>query len=163
MRLILGSQSPRRKEILSFFSIPFLQIPSGFEEEQVVFEGDPAKYAEELSLKKAEQSQARFPQDLILTADTVVFFEGEIFNKPTDETAAFRMLQRLSGQRHQVITAITVSSPHSSLTRSEITEIVFNSLSDEQILLYHHHCPCLDKAGAYTIQGQGGLLVNQIS
>jgi septum formation protein len=162
MRIILGSQSPRRKEILNFFSLPFIQIPSGFDEEKVVFEGDPARYAETLSLRKAEELHKRFPQDLIITADTVVFFEGELFNKPENDAHAFSMLKRLSGRWHQVFTAITVYSSQEVVTRSEESKILFNALSDEQILLYHRHCPCLDKAGAYAIQRQGGLLVRKI-
>ncbi len=162
MRLILGSQSPRRKEILNFFSLPFIQISSGFDEEKILFEGNPAQYAETLSLEKAKLLHLRFPGDLVVTADTVVFFDNEIFNKPENEAAAFLMLRKLSGYWHQVFTAITVHSPTRVLTRSEGTKILFNSLSDEQILLYHRHCPCLDKAGGYAIQGQGSLLVSKI-
>jgi septum formation protein len=162
MRLILGSQSPRRKEILNFFSLPFVQIPSGFDENKVLFKGDPALYAETLSLEKAKELHRRFPQDLIISADTVVFFEGELFNKPENNSQAFSMLKKLSGNWHQVFTAITVYSNEKVITQSEETRILFNSLSDEQILLYHSHHPCLDKAGGYAIQGPGGLIVRKI-
>ena len=82
MRLILGSQSPRRKEILSFFAIPFVQIPSAFDEDLVVFQGNPSQYAQELSLKKAQELTCRFPSDVILTADTVVYFDERITPAP---------------------------------------------------------------------------------
>jgi len=162
MRLILGSQSPRRKEILNFFSLPFIQIPSGFDEDTIPFEGDPVHYAETLSFKKAQLLHLRFPDDLVITADTVVFFGNKIFNKPDNDAAAFLMLRQLSGHWHQVFTAITVHSNKQVITRSQETKILFNPLSDEQILLYHRHCPCLDKAGGYAIQGQGSLLVSKI-
>ena len=85
MRLILGSQSPRRKEILNYFAIPFVQIPSAFDEESIAFRGDPSRYVQELSQKKAQELAPRFPGDAILTADTVVFLNGKIYNKPKDE------------------------------------------------------------------------------
>src|SRR5690348_6219958 len=94
MRLILGSKSPRGKEILNFFSIPFIQIPSSFAEESIPFKGDPIQYALELSAKKAESLAQKYPNDLIISADTVVFFEGNIYNKPKDENEAFSMLQK---------------------------------------------------------------------
>src|SRR3989304_3811281 len=82
MKIILGSQSPRRSEILSYFSIPFVQVPSSFDEDLVSFEGDPVKYAMTLSEKKAESLVGQFPQEIILTADTIVYFEDKIFKKP---------------------------------------------------------------------------------
>ncbi|SRR5581483_595925 len=162
MRLILGSQSPRRKEILNFFSIPFIQIPSSFDEEIVVFKGDPVQYALELSAKKAETLAKKYPHDLIVSADTVVFFEGNIYNKPKDENEAFSMLKKFSGKWQQVYTAHTVQKNTETYSGFEETKILFNPLTDEQIRLYHNHCPALDKAGAYAIQHSGSILVSKI-
>lgn len=162
MRLILGSQSPRRKEILSFFAIPFVQIPSCFDEESVLFEGDPARYALELSSKKAQSLAEKFPNDLIISADTVVFFEGNIYNKPRDEAEAFSMLQKFSGKWQQVYTAHTIQKNNEAYSGFEETKILFNPLTDEQIRLYHNHCSSLDKAGAYAIQQAGSILVSKI-
>ena len=118
MRLILGSQSPRRKEILNFFAIPFVQIPSTFDEESVIFNGNPAQYAQEVSFKKGEETLSRkFPNDLIISADTVVFFEGSIYNKPKDEAEAYAMLQKFSGKWHQVFTAVTVQKHEEAYSR----------------------------------------------
>lgn len=162
MRLILGSQSPRRKEILNFFAIPFVQIPSSFNEESVVFQKDPILYANELSLKKAQALSRRFFDDVILTADTVVYFGEEIYNKPKDEHQAFEMLKMLSGKWHQVFTSVTIMKDKNVYTDVEGTKILFHSVSEEQIRLYLQSCHFLDKAGAYAIQNAGGILVSRI-
>ena len=162
MRLILGSQSPRRKEILAYFSIPFVQIPSAFDEDSVEFRGHPGQYAQELSLKKAQELAPRFPGDAILTADTVVYLDGKIYNKPKDEQEAFNMLRTFSGNWQQVFTAVTVQKDHATFSAYEETKILFHPLTDEQIRLYHHSSSFLDKAGGYAIQGVGSILVSRI-
>lgn len=163
MRLILGSQSPRRKEILSFFAIPFVQIPSAFDEDSIAFRGNPAQYAEELALKKAQAIARTFPADVILTADTVVYFENNIYNKPKDPEEAFEMLKKLSGQWHHVFTAVTVLKSGVPYSGCEETKILFHSLTDEQIHLYHQSCEFLDKAGAYAIQQAGSIPIARIN
>jgi septum formation protein len=162
MRLILGSQSPRRKEILSYFAIPFVQIPSAFDEESVPFQGNPSQYAQELSLKKAQVLAHRFPEDVILTADTVVYLDGKIFNKPKDADEAFAMFRCFSGKWQQVFTAVTVQKNKEIYSGFEETKILFHHLNDEQIKLYHCSAPFLDKAGGYAIQGAGSILVSRI-
>ncbi len=162
MRIILGSQSPRRKEILGYFSLPFDQIPSSFDEETVSFQGDPVSYATELSSKKAQSLAEKYPSDLIISADTVVFFEGAIYNKPKDQEEAFSMLKKFSGKWQQVFTAHTVQKGDLAYSGFEETKILFNPLTDEQIRLYHGCFPNLDKAGAYAIQHAGSILVSRI-
>ncbi len=162
MRLILGSQSPRRKEIMNFFSVPFVQIPSAFDEDSIAFVGDPVAYAQELSIKKAQDLATKFPNDAILTADTVVFFEGNIYNKPKDESEAFSMLRKFSGKWQQVFTAVTVQKNNQAHSGFAETKILFNALTDQQIRLYHSSCSYLDKAGAYAIQQAGSILVSRI-
>jgi septum formation protein len=162
MRVILGSQSPRRKEILSYFSIPFVQIPSSFDEESVSFTGDPAHYALSLSVEKAKSLSKQYPDDVIITADTVVFFNEEVYNKPKDLLEACGMLKQFSGKWQQVFTAHTVQKGKEVYSGWEETKILFNSLTDEEIQLYQRSCPSLDKAGGYSIQGAGSLLVSKI-
>jgi septum formation protein len=162
MDLILGSQSPRRKEILSYFSLPFRQIASDFDESLVPFTGDPRAYAEELSQKKAEALHTLYPASTIITADTVVYFDGKLLNKPKSQEEAFHMLEMLSGRWHHVFTAVTVQhngKPHSKV---EETKILFHPLTPEQILSYHAACSYLDKAGAYAIQYSGNIIVKHI-
>lgn len=162
MTLILGSQSPRRKEILNYFSLPFRAIPSSFDETTVLFQGDPVKYASCLSQEKALVLARQFPQNPILTADTIVFQGDQVLNKPENQTRAAEMLRMLSGKWHEVITAVTLSYNNQLYTQHETTRLLFHPLSEEQIVLYHKQDPCLDKAGAYTIQGVGSLLVHTL-
>jgi septum formation protein len=162
MRLILGSQSPRRKEILSFFAIPFVQIPSTFDEESVVFQNNPTEYVQEVALKKAEELSCRFPDDLILTADTIVYFEDMVFNKPKDDSGAYAMLKKLSGNWHQVFTAVALFKQGEVFSGVEETKILFSPLTDEQIYLYHKHCSFLDKAGGYAVQQTGSICIARI-
>ncbi|MBS0627201.1 MAG: Maf family protein, partial [Verrucomicrobia bacterium] len=82
MQIILGSTSPRRGEILRFFSLPFTQISSDFDEKSVPFTGDPLQYVETLAKKKGESLTSKYPQDAIITADTIVYLEGKVYNKP---------------------------------------------------------------------------------
>jgi septum formation protein len=162
MRLILGSQSPRRKEILDFFAHPFVQIPSAFDEDLVIFQGNPSQYAQELSLKKAQELASRFPDDVILTADTVVYFEGNIYNKPNSEMDAFSMLRAFAGKWQSVFTAVTVYKRGTFHSGFEETKILFNPLTDDQIRLYHKSISFMDKAGAYAIQQAGSILVSRM-
>src|SRR2546427_8461559 len=112
--LILGSESSRRKEILSFFSLPFIQIPSHFDETSVHFLGDPYQYAQSLATRKGEVLAQQFPDAVVLTADTVVYFNEKIYNKPVNKEQAHAMLRNLAGNWHSVITAVSVRSSSKS-------------------------------------------------
>lgn len=162
MRIILGSQSPRRKEILSYFTLPFEQIPSHFDEESVLFSGDPVAYVLELSQKKNEQLAKRFPQDLIITADSVVYCHRQIYNKPRDLSEAKKMLQELAGNWHHVYTAVSVQQGAVHLADVEETKVLFHKLTPEQIELYLAHCSPMDKAAGYAIQKSGCIIVDRI-
>ncbi|MBM3208409.1 MAG: septum formation protein Maf [Chlamydiae bacterium] len=160
--MILGSQSPRRKEILNFFTIPFSQVPSNFDEDLVEFMGDADAYAKELSESKAKSLVDQFPREVIITADTVVFHAGKIFNKPKDKTQAYSFLSELSGQWHEVLTAVCVSLGDICYTKTESTKILFNDVSERQIEQYLSHFAYSDKAGGYAIQQGGGIIVSKI-
>lgn len=162
MKIILGSQSPRRREILEFFSLPFIQAASNFDEESIPFQGDPVNYAITLSQKKGETLAALYPNEVILTADTVVFCKGKIYNKPTDEHEAKQFLRDLGGQWHQVITGVTARKGSEVHSSHDETRLLFHKLSDPQIQKFHHHCYFLDKAGGYAIEKSGNLIVSRI-
>lgn len=162
MKIMLGSASPRRREILSYFEIPFVQAPSDFDEDTVEFKGDPISYASRLAVEKADVLAKKFPEQVIVTADTVVFFNGSIYNKPKDEEEARRFLKALSGQWHQVFTAVAVQQGKESHLGVEETKILFNSLSDDNINNYLHHFKFTDKAGGYAIQQGGCIAVARI-
>jgi septum formation protein len=161
-RLILGSGSPRRKEILNFFDIPFEQATSHFDEDSVEFNKDPAEYAICLSRGKARALQEKYPNDIILTADTVVYKSGKIYNKPKDVDEAFQFLTDLQGQWHSVFTAICVVKGNEEYHAWEETKVLFNALSPEEIRHYHKKVHWSDKAGGYAIQMGAGLIVNKI-
>ena len=161
--LILGSQSPRRKEILDFFSIPFIQAIPDFDEEAIAFQGDPERYACTLSQGKAESLQKKFPDAIILTADTIVYQDGKVYNKPKNAEDAFNMLSELAGKWHSVYTAVTVRQQSKIYSKAEETKVQFNPLTPKQIGQYIESVECLDKAGSYAIQNKGGIIVRQIS
>ncbi len=160
--LILGSQSPRRKEILSFFSLPFQQASSSFDEDLVPFEGDPQAYAQAIAKGKSDDLLRRFPDALILTADTVVYREGKVYNKPKDEEEAFRYLKELVGTWHSVFTAVRLRLNEEEHAITEETRVQFNALSPALIRHYHSRIHWADKAGGYAIQMAGGLIVKKI-
>lgn len=160
--IILGSQSPRRAEILGYFSLPFKQVPSGFDEEAVPFKGDPEGYVRELSSGKAASLHDRFPNSIILTADTIVFYAGKIYNKPKNIEEAYQSFSELVGQWHAVYTGVTVHYKDQAYHQVEATRVLFNSLTPEQIRHYLSRTQWADKAGGYAIQMAGGLIVNRI-
>ncbi|MBS0650517.1 MAG: septum formation protein Maf [Verrucomicrobia bacterium] len=162
MRIILGSQSPRRKEILSYFTLSFEQVPSHFDEDTVLFSGDPIQYALELAQKKSDELSKRFSSDMIITADTVVYFNGKIYNKPKDLEEAHRMMRELSGNWHYVYTAVSIRQGNIHLAETEETKIRLHELTPEQIQHYHSHCSPLDKAAGYAIQKSGSIIVDRI-
>lgn len=161
-RLILGSQSPRRKEILGYFNIPFELASPPFVEETVLFRGDPAAYVMEISKGKAESLAPLYPHAVILTADTSVFCNGKIYNKPSDEAEAFQFLSELSGQWQSVFTGVTVKSGSEEYEDFDETRVLFNDLAPEQISHFVAKRFWVGKAGGYTIQSIGSLLVRRI-
>lgn len=162
MKLILGSQSPRRREILSYFNLEFEQISSDFDEEAVPFNGDPEAYVKTLSKGKAD-NLAEFHTDcLILTADTIVYQNGKIFGKPKDEQEGYQFLKELEGKWHSVFTGLTFNCKGKDFQAIEETRVLFKSLSKQQIQNYHRILPFVDKAGGYMIQGAGSIIVQRI-
>lgn len=162
MALILGSNSPRRREILNFFSIPFQQASPDFDEAQVIFQGDPAPFASEVAHRKALCLIERFPHDVILTADTVVYRQNRLFLKPESMEEAHAMLRELSGKEHQVFTGVCVAIKKKCFIEAEETRVFFHELTEPQIRAYHDHFLPLDKAGGYAIQKGGSLIVKRI-
>lgn len=162
MNLILGSTSPRRKEILGFFSIPFTAANPNFDESEVPFEGDPAAFAIETARRKALCLLEKHPNDVILTADTTVYKNGKLFQKPETMEEAHAMLRELSGKEHQVFTGVCVMKKNQTFIDSSKTSVFFYELTDAQIHEYHKHFQPLDKAGGYAIQKGGSIIVKRI-
>jgi septum formation protein len=160
MKVLLASQSPRRKEILSFFKIPFEQVKPDFDEESIPFKGDPVAYAMEIALGKARSLP---PSDsLILCADTVVYCNGKVYGKPQNLQENYNFLNDLGGKWHTVITAVCGKRGDQEKVLHEETKVLFDDLTSHKIA---HYCRALepqDKAGGYAIQGSGGIIVRRI-
>lgn len=162
MQFILGSKSPRRREILKSFSLNFEQTDSNFDESSVRFKGNPVEYVCALSKGKANALLAKYPEHILLTADTVVYRHGKIYNKPKNEEEAIQALTELSGQWHSVFTGVTARSGSKEFCQAEETRVLFNPLTKNQIQQYHDKLHLYDKAGSYQVQMPGGLIVQKI-
>lgn len=147
---------------MGYFSLPFVQISSGFDEESVSFRGDPAGFVIDISRGKADDLLAKYPDSLILTADTTVFCEGKIYGTPKDEAEAFQTLHALQGRWHEVYSGITLCGKGRCDSAFEKTKVLLNTLTQPEIEQYLSHKIWTDKAGGYAIQKSGGLLVNKI-
>jgi septum formation protein len=158
--LILASASPRRQELLSNAGFKFKVVPA--ENEEIVPKLAPEKAAVKTAESKALEVAARYPGDVVLAADTIVFINSEIMNKPEDEADAFRMLKALSGARHTVITGVYIIKNNLAKAFYGRTSVEFHRLSDDEINAYIKTGEPFDKAGAYGIQEKGALLVKGI-
>ena len=161
MKLILASQSPRRKELLGLFHIPFEIRVADIDESM-----DPTKPAcdevARVSRAKAE-AIACASDDVVIAADTIVVCNGQVLGKPTDENDAYRMLRLLSGRDHQVMTGMCILRGGVATTCTEITDIHFRELSDREIWNYIRTGEPMDKAGSYGIQGGAALFAEKMA
>ena len=159
MKIVLASQSPRRRQLLGQMGLEFTtQSP---EIDEAAFQGRDARdLVQILSREKARWIAGQVdPETLVIGADTVVVRDGEILGKPKGEEEARAMLASLSGRTHQVCTGVTVCRGDKVLTQVEETQVTFRPLTDQEIRQYVSTGEPMDKAGAYGIQGLGGLLV----
>ncbi|MFG0803461.1 Maf family protein [Leclercia sp. GLN_9] len=161
--LYLASGSPRRQELLTQLGVAFERIVTGIEEKRA--EGESAQqYVSRLAREKALAGVAQVPRDLpVLGADTIVIMNGEVLEKPHDEKHAFKMLSKLSGQTHQVMTAVALADRQQVLDCLVVTDVTFRVLTEEDIAGYIASGEPMDKAGAYGIQGLGGCFVRKIN
>lgn len=160
----LASASPRRRELLTQIGVQFKQAPVDIDETPQPGEGAKA-YVERLALEKAQNALASLndsEEAVVLGSDTSVMINDEILTKPKDVADARRMLQRLSGNRHQVFTAVAVISQQRQQVISVATDVIFRTLSSAEIDAYIATKEPMDKAGSYGIQGKGAILVDHI-
>ena len=160
MNLILASASPRRKELLGLFHIPFeirvADIDETMDPEKAPFD----EVARVSGLKAAALNAA--PDDVVVAADTIVVCEGKVLGKPRDEADAVAMLRLLSGRDHQVMTGVTVRCGQNSRTFTEVTDIHFRELTEKEIHAYVASGEPMDKAGSYGIQGGAALFCTRM-
>lgn len=160
--LVLASASPRRKQLLEEAGLQFEVLAAPVEEELKRDGFSPAEFAEESALAKAAWAFGRRPEAAVLGADTIVVLGEEILGKPQDREDARRMLSRLSGRTHRVITGFAVLAPGTSRSGHIETQVRFRRLSGADIDRYAGSGEPMGKAGAYAIQGRGGSLIDRI-
>ena len=163
MNIILASSSPRRKEILQNANIKFEVKTSDIDE--TVLDGEMAiSLVLRLALEKGMEISKKHPQELIISADTIVVCDNQILGKPSDENDAIKMLTKLSARTHQVITGISLIhlETNKKIIDYVVSDVKFKQLSQQDIIDYVNTKESLDKAGAYGIQGYGAMLVEKI-
>lgn len=159
--IILASASPRRKEILELADMKFDVMPSDAQE--ITTKTAPNEVVMELASIKAKDIYKKSEkQSMIVGADTVVAYQGQILGKPTDEADAKRMLTMLSGQTHEVYTGVCIIEDGKTKTFYEETKVTFYEISDEQIDHYIKTGEPMDKAGSYGIQGKAAVFIKGI-
>ncbi|QFF99564.1 septum formation protein Maf [Psychrobacillus glaciei] len=160
-KIILASESPRRKELFSSLGIPFEVQPSGVVEE---LEGvyDPEQMAIAIADLKATEVFRKNPDAIVIAADTTVRIGKALLSKPTSNAQAKKFMKLLSGKVHNVITGVTILGPGISIAFAESTLVKFYELSNKEIDAYVESGDPLDKAGGYGIQTMGGLFVEKI-
>lgn len=155
MNLLLASNSPRRKELLSQLGYDFEVVKIDVDES---YPSDlkPHEIAEYVSAKKAKAFDVN-ENELLLTSDTIVTLDQKILLKPKDENEAFEMIKSLSGKVHQVYTAFTIKTVDSEISKTSKTDVEFSEISDEEIKFYINNYKPFDKAGSYGIQEWLGM------
>ena len=175
MRIFLASRSPRRRELLHQIGVAFdtvvfregLRADPATDETPFAHE-DPVAYVERVTRAKAEHglrlvTERKLPFRPVLAADTTLSFAGEIIGKPVDAADATAILQRLSGQTHQVLTGVAVSLPGRTEFVLSTSEVRFRVIETEEIRHYVMSGEPMDKAGAYGIQGRAGMFVEYLA
>lgn len=168
--IFLASASPRRSELLTQAGFSFTVRPSHIQE--IITEAAPDKIVEELALQKADnvyqtlRQEGRSDDFLVIGADTLVHYNGEILGKPQDEQEAFDLLKLLSDRTHQVLTGIAVIERSGGTKQIRIfheqTDVTFYPIPDDELKAYIATGDCMDKAGAYGIQGSFAVHVREI-
>ena len=160
MQLILASASPRRRELLGLFGLPFV-IRAADIDETMNPALPPEKEVARVSRLKA-LAVPREAEDVVIAADTIVVCGGRVLGKPHSHEEAAQMLRLLSGRDHQVMTGCTVRAPGGTETFTEITDLHFRQLTEAEIARYVASGEPMDKAGAYGIQGGAALFCEGI-
>lgn len=162
-QIVLASASPRRKELLELIGLKFKVVASSYEEDMTL-QLTPRRLACLLSAKKAEDVALRYPDALVIAADTFIDLNGRLLGKPQTTAEAKQMLQSLSNRSHEVITGFTVLDTASGerVSKAVATRVFFKKLSQREIDAYVASGEPMDKAGAYAIQGLGSIIIKKI-
>ncbi len=161
MKIILASDSPRRKDILKSSGIEFTTISHAFDESDISF-SNPEEFVKECALKKAISVVDKFNEDLIIGCDTIVYCDNKIIGKPINYDDAYSIIKTLSGKIHFVYSGISMLYKGANHVESVKTSVEFYRLEDEEIKTYLEKANYLDKAGAYAIQEQASMFIKNI-
>ena len=159
--LILASTSPRRRDLLTEAGYTFRIEPALVEEEHAE-DADPVALTRLNALLKAREVARRFPEDVVLGADTLVAIGGMVLGKPADMTEAMSMLSRLTGRTHEVITAVALIHGPREHTFEVVTQVTFRALDEAGIAHYLTLINPLDKAGSYAAQEHGEVIIEKV-
>ncbi|MBW3869570.1 Maf family nucleotide pyrophosphatase [Neisseria meningitidis] len=166
--LYLGSNSPRRMEILTQLGYQVVKLPANIDE-TVRQNEDPARYVQRMAAEKNQTALALFletngamPDFPLITADTCVVSDGIILGKPRSQAEAIEFLNRLSGKQHTVLTAVCIHYRGNAENRIQTNRVVFKPLTAEEIVAYVQSGEPMDKAGAYAVQGIGSIFIQSI-
>lgn len=163
MNIVLASKSPRRKELLGLLDLDF-QIITADIDETIDSSLPIADEVARLSYDKAAAIKPKVsPDAIIISADTVVELDGKVMGKPNDKLDAFNMLKSLSGNKHNVLSGVTVMQGDKHISKTVVTKVHFRDLSDEEINAYIKTNEPMDKAGSYGIQGKASKFVSSIN
>ena len=162
-KIVLASGSPRRRELLTRMGIADFDVRVPETEETYPPNLSPRETVEYISREKARAAAALCrPDEIVITADTMVFLDDQRLGKPQDEADALRMLTALQGRRHTVCTGVTVRQGDRVLTESEATGVIFRPAEESELRAYIATGEPMDKAGSYGVQGKGALLVERL-
>ena len=159
--IILASSSPRRRELLSMIGLNYVIETSG-EEELQPHGLPPAEFVKTLALQKAQPVADLHPEDCVIGADTIVYLEGDILGKPHTPDVAKAYLTRMQGKQHVVFTGVAVLKNGKADIRHCETTVTFAPMTQREIEAYVATGEPLDKAGAYGVQGPGGIFVERV-
>jgi septum formation protein len=161
-RVVLASSSPRRKEILEALGLAF-EVCAAEVDESLRPGESPFDAAERLAREKAASAAAELPPDaVVVAADTIVVLEGRALGKPADRADAGRMLRSLQGRRHEVVTGLALAQQGRLVSGRDVTHVVFAPMTEEEIAAYADSGEPDDKAGAYALQGIGGVFIERV-
>jgi septum formation protein len=161
--VVLASQSPRRRELLSLIGVAHQVRPADIDESELAGGETPVGHSERLARGKAHAIAANDRDAIVIAADTIVVIDGDILGKPKDSDGAAAMLRRLSGRTHTVFTAIAVAYRDRTESAVESVDVTFRALTDDDIAQYISTGEPMDKAGAYGIQGYGATIVDRVN
>ena len=159
--IILASASPRRKELLQKLCNNFIVDASDAKEIQ--FADSPKELTVRNAKIKAESIAQKHFDDIVIGADTIVVLDGKIFGKPDGADGAKKMLRKLSGKKHEVITGLAIVTNRKTFMTAEVTEVFFGEMTDEEISEYVATGEPLDKSGSYALQGGAAKFIEKIN